>query len=78
MMLVWEWSCQSRLPAFASRLGDVRTISAYLKLDISTNKWQQRVFWHGEVLSGLRTTQAEVTAMDGESFRDPRQRWMMA
>jgi hypothetical protein len=49
--------------------GDVRTISAYLKLDIGTNKWQQqRVFWHGEVLSGLRTTQAEVTAIEGESF----------
>jgi len=70
MMLVCEQPCHSRLLAFAARLGDVGTISAYLKLDIGTIKWQQQVFWH-EVLSGLRTTQAEVTAIGGESFRDP-------
>jgi len=59
--------------SFASGLGDVRTISAYLKLNIGTTKWeqQQQVFWHGQVLSELRTTQAEVTAMEGGAFATP-------
>lgn len=74
MMLVSDQPCHSRLLAFVLGLGDVRTTSAYLKLDISTNKWQQQqVFWARRSIVWIKNnpSRGNCTAMDGESFRDP-------